>query len=427
MAGGGIKINNIKVSGGADGVSFVPSYDNESGVLSWEAQRNGQPVNGYTAPAPAVIKGKDGKDGQKGQDGAKLVSQVFYGKDAQGGNIYKQTFSDGTEAYFTAPKGDAGSGSGVYGDTKIEFKEEGVVVEDLTGYYGQTTYFDGKIIYEDDQTQYEYYFPTQSGGLLLDTMRPTSTRAGAVKIDDGAFKQFVVDSNGFLTLYPAPTGAIDSRAGDMPITISNVDHAVISVMTEYNRTVLTEEQQATACEWLGVDDKIDSIRTLEGYRLIEDITLAEDVLKITINNDNSGNPLNLKSIFVFFFGEYASTASSGNAFTLSVNNGLIYGMYHFVGATGDKKCVYWVDFKREKSLPLENHYLWLSKFPTKPLVGVNNNNRLQGLSDANVALISDTAFSVYKNATELSFGTAGNNAVKMKAGSRIIIWGLDDD
>lgn len=88
-------------------------------------------------------------------------------------------------------------------------------------------------------------------GAVGDTDYATSTKAGAVKIDDSGLKQFVVDSDGFLTLYPAPTGAIDSRAGDMPITISKLDYAVISAMTGYNRTVLTEEQQATACEWLG--------------------------------------------------------------------------------------------------------------------------------------------------------------------------------
>lgn len=102
MAGGGIKINNIKVSGGADGATFIPEVD-EQGNLSWSNNK------GYSNPPTVNIKGADGKDGKDGKDGlagAKLVSQVLQGQDAQGGNIYKQTFSDGTEAYFTAPKGE---------------------------------------------------------------------------------------------------------------------------------------------------------------------------------------------------------------------------------------------------------------------------------------------------------------------------------
>lgn len=50
------------------------------------------------------LKGKDGATG------AKLVSQVLVGQDASGGNIYKQTFNDGTTAIFVAPKGEQGVG-----------------------------------------------------------------------------------------------------------------------------------------------------------------------------------------------------------------------------------------------------------------------------------------------------------------------------
>lgn len=100
-AGGGIKINNISVRGGADGKTAIfkiengylyPSYNNGT---TWE-KTLGQ------------VKGEDGAEGEKGDTGAKLVSQVLQGQDADGGNIYLQTFDDGTTAYFTAPKGDKG-------------------------------------------------------------------------------------------------------------------------------------------------------------------------------------------------------------------------------------------------------------------------------------------------------------------------------
>lgn len=98
MAGGGIKISNIKVNGGADGATFVPEID-QQGNLSWSNNK------GYTNPQTVNIKGPKGENGKDGVDGAKLLSQELIGQDEQGGNIYKQTFSDGTEAYFTAPKG----------------------------------------------------------------------------------------------------------------------------------------------------------------------------------------------------------------------------------------------------------------------------------------------------------------------------------
>lgn len=100
MAGGGIKINNIKVSGGADGKT--PVFNIEDGYLfnSYD--------NGKTWHKLGKVKGEDGVDGEDGATGAKLVSQVLVGQDASGGNIYKQTFDDGTTAIFIAPKGEQG-------------------------------------------------------------------------------------------------------------------------------------------------------------------------------------------------------------------------------------------------------------------------------------------------------------------------------
>lgn len=101
MAGGGIKINNIKVSGGADGATFIPYVDDE-GNLSWSNNK------GYTNPPTVNIKGENGVDGKDGKTGTKIISQTFQGTDANGGNVYLQTFDDGTTATFVAPKGPQG-------------------------------------------------------------------------------------------------------------------------------------------------------------------------------------------------------------------------------------------------------------------------------------------------------------------------------
>lgn len=110
MAGGGIRMNNISISGGADG--RTPEFNVVNGELFYSFD------NWVTRYSLGVIKGADGTDGADGRTGAKLVSQVLVGQDINGGNIYKQTFDDGTIAYFTAPrgekgeKGDAGEGGG---------------------------------------------------------------------------------------------------------------------------------------------------------------------------------------------------------------------------------------------------------------------------------------------------------------------------
>lgn len=57
----------------------------------------------------AELNGKNvmlvGLKGDKGATGAKIVSTVLKGQDEYGGNIYEQTFDDGTTAEFVAPRG----------------------------------------------------------------------------------------------------------------------------------------------------------------------------------------------------------------------------------------------------------------------------------------------------------------------------------
>lgn len=121
MAGGGIKISNIKVNGGADGATFIPSVSSD-GVLSWTNNK------GYTNPTSVNIKGADGKDGKDGVNGANIVSTVLQGQDADGGNIYKQTFSNGATANFTAPRGAMGK-TGAKGDKGDSGNPQGNILQ----------------------------------------------------------------------------------------------------------------------------------------------------------------------------------------------------------------------------------------------------------------------------------------------------------
>lgn len=114
---------------GVNGVTYTPSVADD-GTLSWTND------GGKTNPKSVNIMGKQG---QKGDTGAKIVSTVLTGQDTSGGNIYKQTFDDGSTAFFTAPKGtkgdkgDDGKTGGV-GAKALEFDGVFVLSSDIKNY-----------------------------------------------------------------------------------------------------------------------------------------------------------------------------------------------------------------------------------------------------------------------------------------------------
>lgn len=140
MAGGGIKVNNITVSGGADGKT--PVFKIEDGKL-FNSYNNG--VSWYELGQVKGADGKDGVDGVNGVDGedgprglqgergSTLIGMEFQGTDEQGGNVYLMTFSDGLTVEFTAPKGDDGSSGG--GLTEEQVRE--IVAEETADLVAQ--------------------------------------------------------------------------------------------------------------------------------------------------------------------------------------------------------------------------------------------------------------------------------------------------
>lgn len=70
-------------------------------------------ITGKSAYEIALLNGFEGTEAEwlaslKGKTGAKIIRTEYIGKDSDGGNIYKQTFDNGTTATFTAPKGGDG-------------------------------------------------------------------------------------------------------------------------------------------------------------------------------------------------------------------------------------------------------------------------------------------------------------------------------
>ena len=81
----------------------------DSGTSSCDLKGNQGDMGVRGPQGEAGLRGEAGVGvkGDKGDRGAAVVSTVFVGVDENGGNVYEQTFEDGSTAQFTAPKGSA--------------------------------------------------------------------------------------------------------------------------------------------------------------------------------------------------------------------------------------------------------------------------------------------------------------------------------
>lgn len=86
MAGGGIKVNNVTVRGGADGATFIPSVDSD-GNLSWTNNK------GYSNPEIVNIRGPKGEKGDKGDQGIQGI-QGIQGEKGDTGTVEAYFLSD---------------------------------------------------------------------------------------------------------------------------------------------------------------------------------------------------------------------------------------------------------------------------------------------------------------------------------------------
>lgn len=165
-----------------------------------------------------------------------------------------------------------------------------------------------------------------------------------------------------------------------------------------------------------VYNEFSKIKTLE---LIADITLEEDTKSVTLTQTQDGKPLNLNRVFVYFIGE--TTALS--TFCLYYNNGAAYQLYRSTGISSGK-FAFWVYSEKL------NSNLWISRFPEKGIGSpFTTDNGLQGLSGANKDLFSDIYFrpDTKIDITSLIFGIKPSSDSNMKAGSRILIYGENND
>lgn len=177
-------------------------------------------------------------------------------------------------------------------------------------------------------------------------------------------------------------------------------------------------------------DKVEAYAYIpKGYRLIRDITLEEDVLQIDVTTDDSGNPLKLKAVFITFFGGFTGEAGQ-RVLTLKLNGGVLYQMYYAPNITANylTNRFMWIKSNRLDEIP--NRNIFVSQY--SELLRVNQGasfNLIQGLDGMNSTLRSDYGepSTQHRSINRIAFGQRNDTLGLMAAGSRIFIWGIDDN
>lgn len=168
------------------------------------------------------------------------------------------------------------------------------------------------------------------------------------------------------------------------------------------------------------------------YRVIRDITLEQDTKEVHITTDENGNPLKLKNVFVQFSGQFTGTVGF-RTFQLALNGGILYGMrtaYNINYIKSDNpKDIYghWAIVEKQN---IPNRNLFMSHYPANILLTGwgSDYNAMQGLSSSAqheiaVPIESPAAPSI----NEIVYGQLEETNGLMAAGSKIFIWGIDDD
>lgn len=196
-------------------------------------------------------------------------------------------------------------------------------------------------------------------------------------------------------------------------TVPQINPTPTDLKTENNKIYLMTGERK-----IGTGAKLPT----EAFTLWNDITLEEDVLKITMKNTDSGEPLNIKKLFLLFTG--ANT--NGHAMlTLHLSNTVIYQMLHNFGNAADETFTTWVYC--EKIAPGVYH-----SFYPKTALKETNIQYIQGLLNAKadicgtIVCYGTEPASYQKDAKSWTFGTTTSTA-KTKAGSRLLVWGVQDN
>lgn len=189
--------------------------------------------------------------------------------------------------------------------------------------------------------------------------------------------------------------------------------------------VSTDEFTALSEIMKNYQDISAKVKNIGKYRIINDITITEDISIFSTSQDDNGNAFDLQKFFFLFIGKF-DAALSNKPLSLSVKKGIQYLMYKNFTVAADKECSLWLEgdnFLRTSSASgIKSTYSgdFLRQF---------SNGTAQGLKDNNKAVDSDISLvpvvlSSPAAINELRF-SVHDQTIKMKKGSRFILLGID--
>lgn len=167
-----------------------------------------------------------------------------------------------------------------------------------------------------------------------------------------------------------------------------------------------------------VDDKIK-------YRIINDITITEDISVFSTSQDDNGNAFELQKFFFLFIGKF-DTALSRKPLSLSVKKGSQYLMYGEFTVAADTECALWLEadsfLRTSSAVGIKSTYssAFLRNFSNGIAQGLINNNTSVNSDISLVPVVLPYPAGIY----ELRF-SVHDKTIKMKKGSRFLLLGID--
>lgn len=194
--------------------------------------------------------------------------------------------------------------------------------------------------------------------------------------------------------------------------------------------VSTDEFTALSEVMKNYQEIATEVKNIGKYRLVNDITLSEDVSELTMSKDDDGNPLKLKDLFILYIGE--TTLTGSHTIYFNSEYGVKYYMYKAYNFPAGI-CGFFCDVRKLYGVPLLDKYLYLTLMPDRILSSVSA-DAIQGLAPTHAGVQSDITFRDFDGNHKLTNITVWrlgmtkaeiDKGFKFKAGSRIRIYGID--
>lgn len=196
----------------------------------------------------------------------------------------------------------------------------------------------------------------------------------------------------------------------------------------FDRVLLAIESGIDAETLSTKDDLSTALSTFGQYRVVRDVTLAEDTQFLEVTQDTDGVNLNLKKFIVLLVGKCVN-ASSG-AFKVDGNDGSQYFCYLGTTLSNTTQKGFWLSAERlEIGENVDNLAMWRSMYPKTSLGNFRADGSFyaQGLDANNADIRSDfSAVDTSNTIKKLRIGYH-TDANALAAGTRILVLGVDNE